>query len=92
MKEGEQIYKLFASTFLIFVPEPSYDLLKLSNNFTPFFHNKVPGQKLKILWQAFVPMSMMNKCAKFHGDIPSGVFISVFVFLSSLCIVNIGLT
>ena len=35
-------------------------------------HDKVPWQKLKNLRQTFVAMSMMNKCAKFHGDSPRG--------------------
>ena len=34
-------------------------------------HNKVPRQKLKNLRHHFVAMNMMNKCAKFHKDIPS---------------------
>ena len=36
-------------------------------------HNyEVPKQKVKNPRQTFVAMNMMNKCAKFHGDSPSG--------------------
>ena len=35
-------------------------------------HNLVSRQKLKHLRQGFVAMNMMNKCAKFHKDSPSG--------------------
>ena len=35
-------------------------------------HNYVPRRKLKTLGQRFVARSMLNKCAKFHGDSPSG--------------------
>ena len=34
--------------------------------------NEVSRQKLKTLRQNSVAMKMMNKCAKFHKDIPSG--------------------
>ena len=37
MKEEEQIYKKFASDFLIFAWGISYDLSKFSDDFTPFF-------------------------------------------------------
>ena len=30
------------------------------------------GKKLKTLRQRFLARSMLNKCAKFHGDSPSG--------------------
>ena len=40
--------------------------------FTLKDHNQVLWQKLKNLRQLFVAMSMMNKCAKFHKDSPSG--------------------
>ena len=36
-------------------------------------HNYVPGQKLKILRQVLVARSILNKCAKFHGDSPSSL-------------------
>ena len=35
-------------------------------------HNKVYGQKSNKLRLCFVAMSMMNRCATFHGDSPSG--------------------
>ena len=65
-----------ASILLIFAQGLSYDLSKFSDNFTPFFstlkdHNWVPWQKLKNLRHPFVARSMLNKCAKFHGDSPS---------------------
>ena len=37
-----------------------------------FFDFEVPWPKLKNLRQAFVARSMMDKCAKFHKDSPSG--------------------
>ena len=35
-------------------------------------HNYVHRQNLKTLRQRIVAMNMMNKCAKFHNDSPSG--------------------
>ena len=35
-------------------------------------HNLVPRQKFKNLRQPFGAKDMMNKCAKFHKDSPSG--------------------
>ena len=35
-------------------------------------HNEVPRQKIKNLRQNVVARNMMNKCAKFHKDSPSG--------------------
>ena len=32
----------------------------------------MPGEKFKILRQAFLARNMMNKCAKFDGDSLSG--------------------
>ena len=69
-----------ASDFLIFALGLSYDLSKFSDDFTPFFRLwkiitkslEGPRQKLKNLRQRFVAMNMMNKCAKFHKDSPSG--------------------
>ena len=37
MKEEQQVYKTFASDFLIFALGFSYDLSKFSDDFTPFF-------------------------------------------------------
>ena len=67
----------FASIFLIFALGLSYDLSNLSDDFTPFFstlkdHNYISGQKLQNPRHHFVARSMLNKCAKFHGDSPSG--------------------
>ena len=39
MKEEGQIYKLWPQTFLIFAKGLSYDLLKYSDDFTPFFRH-----------------------------------------------------
>ena len=36
------------------------------------FDCKSLGKKLKNLRQSFVAMNMMNKCAKFHKDSPTG--------------------
>ena len=66
-----------ASDFLIFAQGLSYDLSKLGDDFTPFFRlwktiTKCLDQQLNNLRQRFVAMNMMNKCAKFHKDSPSG--------------------
>ena len=54
----------------------SYDLSKFSDDFTPFFDYErpylSPWAKIKNLRQRFVARSMLNMCAKFHGDSPSG--------------------
>ena len=42
MKEEGQIYKTFASDFLIFAWELSYDLSKFSDDFTRFFDFERP--------------------------------------------------
>ena len=57
-----------ASKLLIFAPR--IGLSKFSDTLTPFFRLRktmanFPGEK-------FSAMHMMNKCTKFHGDIPSG--------------------
>ena len=68
----------YNSDFLIFAPELSYNLSNFSDDFIPFSRLwktitfEVPKQKLKNLRQHFVAMTMMNKCAKFHKDTPSG--------------------
>ena len=62
--------------FIMCVPGLSYDLSKFSDNFTTFFRlwktKLSPWAKFKKSEAAFVAMSMMNKCANFHGDTPSG--------------------
>ena len=66
-----------ASKCLFFAWGRSYDLSKLSDEFTPVFsilkdHNYVHGQQLKNLRQKLVARSILNTCAKFYGDSPSG--------------------
>ena len=77
MKEEGQTYETLPQIFLIFAQGLSYDLSKVSNDSTPFFQlwktiTKSPGKNLKNLRQRFVAINMMNKCAKFHKDSPSG--------------------
>ena len=74
MKEEGHIYKPCLKIFN-FARELSYDLSKFSDDFTPFFdfeRPSLPRQKIKNLRQRFVARSMLNKCAKFHGDSLSG--------------------
>ena len=66
-----------ASDFLIFAPGLSYDLSKFSGDFTTCFRLRKTitksQAKIKKSEANFVAMmSMMNKCAKFHGHSPSG--------------------
>ena len=66
-----------ASDFLILAWGLSYDLSKFGDDFTPFFGlrktiTKSLDKNLKNLRLRFVAMNMMNKCAKFHKDSPSG--------------------
>ena len=76
MKEYGQIFQN-RLRFLIFALGLCYDLSVFSDDFTPFFRlwktiTKSLGKNYKNLRQYFVAMNMMNKCAKFHKDIPSG--------------------
>ena len=60
--------------FFKFLPQDlrNYDLSKFSDSFTRFFFFfqiwETTGQKYKKIWDNLVAMSMLNKCAKFHGD------------------------
>ena len=67
MKEGH-IYTL-SQIFLIFTPGLSGDLSKFSHNFTPFFDFEITKKSEATFCSASL---VMNKCAKLHGDIPSG--------------------
>ena len=46
-------------------------------------HNLVPWQKIKKSEAIFFAMNMMNKCAKFHKDSPSGKIVK-FNLLSAI--------
>ena len=57
----QDLVMIFQSTVIIL---PRFSTLKDQND--------APGQNLKNLRQHFVAISMLNKCAKFLGDSPSG--------------------
>ena len=76
MKDEGLIYKTLPQIFK-FLPGDLVMIFQSLVTILPLFstlkdHNYVPRQQLKILRQHFVAKSMLNKCAKFHGDSPSG--------------------
>ena len=67
----------FGSDFLIFAQGLSYDLSKLSDDAIRFFFYFERPQlslqaRIKKIEATFAAMNMMNRCAKFHKDSPSG--------------------
>ena len=65
-----QIFNLLAMDLLMIFQSLAYNI---GNNFTSFFGFECPWAKTKNLRQRFGAMSMLNGCAKFHGDSPSGL-------------------
>ena len=74
-KEERQIYKSKLHIFFIFAPGLSFDLLKFSDDFTPFLLLWKTITKSLGKTQKSEPLFCgheLNKCSKFHEDSPSG--------------------